>query len=209
MMRLIVAVVLAAAVWLPPSAAAGKGRVLTDARVGGSKAELAAQIAYSQRVVAQLRHSWMVAPRHRTCWSHVPWAAVCDSTRRRLRAHRWLLELAQRRLDRLNTPADCRGASRAACAWYMDGATQCEVAHEGGWTSDSNYPYAGRFQSDQYFETETAFGRQMEAAHGRASNWPPWAQIQHAYEVWSYSGWGRWPPYFKYGCAAYHGRSYS
>lgn len=103
---------------------------------------------------------------------------------------------------------DCVGASRVACVWYIDGATQCEVSHEGSWTSDSNPPYAGKFQSDQQFEMSTAFGRAMEHLYGRASNWPSGAQIQHAFEEFLVRGWGPWPPYSKYGCAAWHGRSY-
>lgn len=108
-------------------------------------------------------------------------------------------------------PPDCRGgASPAACAWYFDGATQCEVSYEGGWTSVSpDGTYHGRFQMDYSFQTETPFGRAMEARYGHAENWPPWAQIQHAYEVWSYSGWSRWPPYHKYGCGAWQGRAYT
>lgn len=100
-------------------------------------------------------------------------------------------------------------ASRAACSWYADGATQCEVAHEGGWTSVSAGGfYHGRFQMDYGFETRTAFGRTMERRYGRASRWPPDAQILHAYEVWRRSGWAPWPPYYRYGCSAYAGRSY-
>lgn len=91
----------------------------------------------------------------------------------------------------------------AAWAWYQTRDTQCVVNHEGGWTSPSISPpgmYAGRFQMDYSFERETAFGRKMSDRHGRAWNWPPWAQVFHAYEVWSYSSWSRWPTYARY-CA--------
>lgn len=111
---------------------------------------------------------------------------------------------------KLAMPADCQGgASREACAWYFDGATQCETSYEGGWASlSSGGTYAGRFQMDSSFEVATPFGAAMQASYGRANNWPSWAQIQHAYEEWLSRGWGPWPPYYKFGCSAWHGRGY-
>lgn len=78
-------------------------RRLQDARVGHMKPELVAQIAYSTSVVHRLAGSWRIAPRHRSCWSHVPWSSVCDRSRRRLAAHRWLLSIARERLDAIQT----------------------------------------------------------------------------------------------------------
>jgi hypothetical protein len=102
----------------------------------------------------------------------------------------------------VSVPAQPRGMS-AAWAWYRTGATQCVVNHEGGWTSPSIDPpgmYAGRFQMDASFERETTFGAAMQERYGRAWSWPPWAQVYHAYEVWLYAGWSRWPTYARY-CA--------
>lgn len=51
---------------------------------------------------------------------------------------------------------------------------------------------------DRSFETETAYGRWAERRWGRASSWPPIVQVRHAYEVWLYAGWSRWPTYRRY-----------
>jgi hypothetical protein len=193
----------------PAHARGFSSRALSDMKVGTSKIELQAQMALSNRVVSIItspRQRWKIAPRHSTCWSHVPWSNVCNRVRARLIAHRWLYRVARDRYEVLYGP--CGGASAAACAWYLDGATQCEVSHEGGFTTDSNPTYKGRFQMDYGFETSTAFGKQMEALYGRASHWPASAQIDHAYEVWLSRGWGPWPPYYKFGCASYAGRSF-
>lgn len=143
----------------------------------------------------------LMPPRY--CW----YAKAAEWTEPLLAKTRAQLEVIR---IREATPADCRGgASQEACAWYFDGATQCEVSYEGGWTSVSpDGTYAGRFQMDSSFEAETTFGAAMQRALGRANNWPSWAQIQHAYEVWSYAGWGRWPPYYVHGCSAYAGGSF-
>lgn len=132
--------------------------------------------------------------------------------------HLWLMKQGQRWMQEARLritpplPPDCIGASQAACSWYLDGATQCEVAHEGGFTSIGYVhgvaTYGGRFQMDSSFETGTVLGREMQVQHGRAWNWPAWAQIEHAYEVWTARGWGPWPPYYNYGCSAYHGGTY-
>jgi hypothetical protein len=99
---MIVALVLAGVASAKPNHYAST-RLLQDARVGHSKPELVAQIAYSTRVVHRLGHSWRVAPRHRTCWSHVAWSRVCDQARHRLAAHRWLLSIAEARLDAIRS----------------------------------------------------------------------------------------------------------
>lgn len=94
---------------------------MSDAHVGRSKAELVAQRSFSERVVSRLAGSWRVAPRHATCWSHVPWARVCNRARRRLIAHRWLDQVAVARLARL-FPV---------------------VGHWAGWSCITNGAYAG------------------------------------------------------------------
>ena len=112
---------------------------------------------------------------------------------------RW--QLRHRQAHRLSSACQASGLA-AAWAWYHRGDTQCEVSHEGGWTSvSSGGTYAGRFQMDYGFETSKAFGRSMERRYGRANAWPPWAQVYHAYEVWLDRGWSPWPPYYVYGCA--------
>lgn len=159
------------------------------------------------------QNHWRLLTRHSTCWSNVPserLRRVCNAARAKFNAHRWLKDLAEKRYEKLYAPkvASC-GASVAACAWYWDGATQCEVDHEGAFTSVSpGGDYAGRFQMDSDFERGSPLGAAMQAKYGRANNWPPGAQIEHAHTVWLSRGWGPWPPYYKYGCAAYYGRSY-
>jgi len=83
-------------------------------------------------------------------------------------------------------------------AWYYRWDTQCVVNHEGGWTSVNPSGYYGRFQMDVSFQKETAFGRRSYNRWGTANHWPPWAQVYHAYEVWRYAGWSRWPTYRRY-----------
>lgn len=135
-------------------------------------------------------------------------AKVCVHARRMRKSMR-ALQRVEERIAYESLPPDCRGTTVEACSWYEDGATQCETDHEGGWTSvDPSGTYAGRFQSDYGFETGTAFGAQMENEYGRASNWPSWAQIQHAYEMWLALGWRPWPPYYRFGCSSYHGGTY-
>lgn len=141
-------------------------------------------------------------------FDHHPRLARTPAGARELRRIIGHLETTIRTLQTARVSA-CGTASASACAWYEDGATQCEVSHEGGFTSLSpDGKYAGRFQSDYSFETETAFGRMMESRYGRANRWPIGAQIDHAFEVWSYSGWSRWPPYYRYGCSAFRGGTY-
>src|SRR4051812_2572645 len=63
-------------------------------------------------------------------------------------AMRWTTrELASTRaaLKKLSMSGDVCFASKAACAWYADGATQCEVAHEGAFTTNTGNGYFGRF----------------------------------------------------------------
>lgn len=74
-------------------------RLLSDARVGKTKTELIAQKNYSASVIAAIkkRGAWRYAPRHKTCWSHVPWSSLCNRVRSRLLAHRWLYAKAAAR----------------------------------------------------------------------------------------------------------------
>lgn len=128
-------------------------------------------------------------------------------------AVRWTLrEISETQavLDRQQAQAQSAcGATAEACAWYNDGATQCEVAHEGGWTSVSpNGMYHGRFQMDYQFQHATAYGAHAYDTYGAAEHWPPGVQIQHAYSQYLARGWAPWPPYYAYGCSRYHGGTY-
>lgn len=168
-----------------------------------------ARIAQQHYWVTQFRRRWKAERRS----SHLQATKI-----RRLRANKQhLMHLiaglrAQHADDvrRLQAVPSCGAQTEAACAWYADGATQCEVSHEGGFTSMSgDGVYAGRFQMDSSFETATSFGRSMESRYGRAANWPPGAQIEQAYEEFQLRGWNPWPPYYRYGCSAYQGGSYT
>lgn len=90
------------------------------------------------------------------------------------------------------------GHSTNYWAWYARWDTQCVVNHEGGWKSVNRAGYYGRFQMDVSFQTETSFGKWAFRRWGTANHWPHWAQVKHAYEVWRYSGWSRWPTYARY-----------
>lgn len=92
----------------------------------------------------------------------------------------------------------------AAWKWYKRSDTQCVVdreSHDDTWRAvSSRGTYHGRFQMDYSFETETSYGRWAERRWGRASHWPPIVQVRHAFEIWLYAGWSRWPTYARY-CA--------
>lgn len=124
-------------------------RSLQDARVGTTKSELVAQKRYSAEVVSGLSSSWQVAPRHASCWSRVPWSRVCNQARRLLRAHRWLLAVAEKRLDALAPKLpfafwDCVATGRLAGRFVSHG--------EGGATSyNPTGPWYGRYQMDSSF----------------------------------------------------------
>ncbi len=218
---LLIALMTAAFLLLTISAqgASYSARALSDVHVGKTKTELKAQMAYSNYQLSHFKihkYRWKLLPRHATCWSHVRsknLRQACNYARLKVFNHRYLYKVAKEKYDILyvphQAPVDSCGASASACAWYYDGATQCEVNHEGSFTSVSpGGKYHGRFQMDSSFEASTSFGRSMQDRYGSANNWPPGAQIEHAYTVWLSSGWSPWPPYYVYGCAAYQGRSY-
>lgn len=163
-------------------------RKLQDARVGSSKHELVAQKNYSGRVVSHLRGSWRVAPRHATCWSHVPWSKICDHARRRMIAHRWLARLAAERLQRLYPPrpavvvVDTGGWAEWTCIHGREGATD----------SNTGNGYYGGLQMDVSFQL--AHGAEFYRRWGTANNWPIWAQVTAARRARdSGLGYGPWP----------------
>lgn len=138
--------VIVAFVW--PAAAGAKtfsSRTLQDAHVGPSKAEVVAQKNYSARVVAALRGSWKVAPRHATCWSHVPWSKTCDRSRRRLLAHRWLYERADAIWRRRYAPKPVVATAGHWALWScITNGAYPGAAHEGnGYNVGPGYSYVG------------------------------------------------------------------
>jgi hypothetical protein len=162
-------------------------RQLSDAHVGRSKAELVAQRSFSERVVRRLAGSWRVAPRHATCWSHVPWRRVCDRARRRLIAHRWLASVAGSLLERLfpsHPPDDWAEFS-------------CIHSREGAATSSTGSGYYGGVQMDIGFQR--TYGAEFLARWGAADRWPVWAQVVAArrardgYGGFPARGYGPWP----------------
>jgi hypothetical protein len=119
-----------------------------------------------------------------------------------IKNHTWLKHRMAQKITAYHNRLKPAGIS-SAWAWYYTRDTQCVVNEEGAWNSPSNDPpgmYAGRFQMDEAFEKETTFGRTMSDRYGRAWNWPPWVQVYHAWTIWKYAGWSRWPTYAKY-CA--------
>lgn len=94
--------------------------------------------------------------------------------------------------------APAQAGKSAAWSWYQRSDTQCVVNHEGGWTSVNKWGYYGRFQMDVSFQRETPYGRWAYARWGTADHWPPDVQVQHAYSIWRYAGWSRWPTYNRY-----------
>lgn len=176
--------------------------------------------ARTQRETNRLIHQQQVRYYHADGYikaiGHVAYRTIYSSNprvrHRWRRATHWLIHVraeAKHRIEVLRAPpvAAC-GASATACAWYADGATQCEVSHEGGFSSVNPAGYYGRFQMDYGFQTSTAYGKSAYRRYGTADKWPEGVQIEHAHDVWTVRGWSPWPPYYKYGCAAYHGRSY-
>jgi hypothetical protein len=94
--------------------------------------------------------------------------------------------------------AELAARANPSWAWYRSSATQCVVAHEGGWTSVNPVGYYGRFQMDVSFQNETAYGRRAFRRWGTANRWPPAVQVFHAWSIWKVAGWSRWPTYYRY-----------
>lgn len=124
MKRLLVIALVAASVAVPSAGAAQfSTRTLSDVHVGRSKTELIAQRDFSQRKIDFIdHHHWMIAARHRTCWSHVPWSRTCNRARQIYRAHRWLHDKAQSLYEALFVPHLPPGA----CGSCWDAVARCE-----------------------------------------------------------------------------------
>jgi hypothetical protein len=157
-------------------------RTLSDAHVGTSKSELQAQISYSQNVKRFFdNHHWMVAARHRTCWSHVPWAKTCDRARRAERLHARLLTVAQAKMARLYPPRvediimEVFGPSVGG---FAQSVAKCE-SHFHTWAT--NGQYYGIFQMGSH--ERSIYG-------GSSSN--PWEQVRAAHAYYLDAGWGPW-----------------
>ena len=192
MKQLATSVVIMAFLW-PATAHAGTmtARTLSDARVGSSRHELAAQRTYSAAVVRAITHRgrWRYAPRHSTCWSHVPWARLCNRVRLRLNAQRWLYRVADRKWQRLYAP---RPSYVGVSSSSLYGAFMCIHRYEGAWTGNTGNGYHGGLQMDSGFES--TYGADYVTRWGGAENWPPAAQIEVAIRAYSSGrGFSPWP----------------
>ena len=103
--------------------------------------------------------------------------------RARIGQYRWLKERSLRRLAELRRAAYLSTLQGQAWAWYERSDTLCVANHEGG-----------------SHERRTWAGRAAQRRWGRSSNWPPAAQVLHAYLVWLSDSWNSWPTYGRY-CA--------
>lgn len=166
-------------------------RVLSDAHVGKTKAELVAQKTFSTRMIdhyaAGHADHWKVAARHSTCWSHLPrrWARTCDRARKRVLAHRWLLKVANGRLSHMYP-------SRPSIEPWLARAFECIHEHEGTWNANTGNGYHGGLQMDAVFQY--TYGPEYVRQWGGAENWPIWAQLDAASKAYhSGRGFGPWP----------------
>lgn len=192
-MRLFPLLALLAALVIAPAAGAHgfTTRALSDAHVGKTKPELTAQKTYSTRVVSRYSAGkpdhWRVAARHRTCWSHLPskWSRVCDQARKRMLAHRWLLQVANDRLSRLYPV-------RPSIEGWLLSAFMCIHGYEGAWNANTGNGYHGGLQMDWGFMS--TYGPEYVRRWGGAENWPIWAQLDAAVKAYhSGRGFGPWP----------------
>lgn len=163
-------------------------RVLSDARMGHSKAEVRAQIKYSTNVIEAIksRGLWRIAPRHKTCWSHVPWAKLCDHVRSRYLLHQQLLQKATSYWQAhyaVFTPGI------AIPAW-LSADFDCIHRYEGAWNANTGNGYYGGLQMDLGFQSR--YGPEFARQWGTADNWPVWAQKVAAVRAYQ-SGRGFYP----------------
>lgn len=165
-------------------------RQLSDAHVGSTKSELLAQRSFSSAVIAAIMKPatiWRIAPRHRTCWSHVPWAHTCNRVRSRLLAHRWLYRVADRRyMSLFAVRATFTGTSPG---WLLN-AFQCIHRYEGAWNANTGNGYYGGLQMDIAFQS--LYGGEFLQRWGTADRWPVWAQLEAAARAYN-SGRGFYP----------------
>ncbi len=101
------------------AAGAGATRQLSDRPLSAMSArELHARRAQPAHVAAFFqRHRWLLAPRHATCWSHVPWSTSCDRARLVARSARLRIAAIDRRLAVLEARRLAALRARAASAW--------------------------------------------------------------------------------------------
>lgn len=186
-MRFLLAAALVALLAVPTvSAARMTGRHLSDVHVGRSKTELVAQENYSAGVIAAITkpsRRWRIAPRHSTCWSHVPWSRVCDRARRRLIAHRWLYLIASQRYAQLYVPK-IRSVPDIICAVF---GANCAKALS---VALCESHYSPRATNGQYWGIFQMGSRERAMFGGSSSD--PWDQVRAAYRYFSVAGWGPW-----------------
>jgi hypothetical protein len=166
----LLALALAAAAYAKPERG-GAMHSLSDTKVGTTRAELTAQVNYSEHVITFFTqgHRWMPALRHADCWSHVPWAHICDVARRHLIRHRMLLAKAKRRLARF-----AQSVFPPHHALWT-----CIGAHEGSPTSVNPNGHYGLLQMTWNW---------MGLIKGAASNYPRAVQEWAAERAWAENG---------------------
>jgi hypothetical protein len=110
---------LVAVVALVAVAGASASRQLSDRPLSAMSArELHARRASPAHVAAFFhRHSWLLAPRHATCWSHVPWSRSCNEARLAAHAARLQLAAIDRHLALLEARRLAALRARALSAW--------------------------------------------------------------------------------------------
>lgn len=160
-------------------------RSLSDARIGHTKYDVDRQIKYSTNVIEAIKENglWRIAPRHGSCWSHVPWAKLCDSIRGRYMLHQHLLRRAQKYWKAHYAPKDTIPKNMLA-------AFLCIHHFEGAWNANTGNGYYGGLQMDRRFQS--LYGADMLAKYGTADNWTPKDQIIVAIRAYS-SGRGFYP----------------
>lgn len=180
--RLCAALVLAFAITLLAANIARSDAQRADRQLGALSAhELHARRATPAHTVAFFTaHRWLLAPRHATCWSHVPWARSCNTARLEHRAARIQLAAIDRRLGRLAALARARAA---AAAWPAhDGLWRCISRYEGSPSSVNPNGHYGMLQMHAGWGYGTS---------DHASDDPQLVQEQAAERAYAASGYSR------------------
>ena len=162
--------------------------------------ELHAQRVQPATVVAFFaRHGWLLAPRHATCWSHVPWSRSCNVARLARYAARVRVAAIDQRLGRL---AALERARRAASAWPPHRRLwECISRYEGSPTSVNPNGHYGMLQ----MHADWGYGTSSHASDDPQIV-QEWA-AERAYAAANYSSsflYGQWLNYDAAdGCLAY------
>lgn len=126
------------------------------------------------------RHRWLLAPRHATCWSHVPWSRQCNTARIASHAARLQLAAIDHRLDRLAELARRRAAASAWPAHHQ--LWICISRFEGSPSSINSNGHYGMLQMHAGWGYGTSY---------HASDDPQIVQEQAAERAYAASGYSR------------------